>query len=102
MNNVVDLQQEREINALIDRLGQTISVNPETAMRTFAALSGELSMRNEDAVMISVRVPKSLVEGIDDASREIAYREKRKVTRSSLITEWLDASYKAYLEEHSQ
>jgi hypothetical protein len=99
MSNIVDLQEEREINALIDRLGQTISANSETVNRTFAALDGELTMKNEEAIMVSIRLPKSLVEGIDDAAREIAYREKRKVTRSSLVTEWLENSYKAYLEE---
>lgn len=101
MSNIVDLQEEREINALIDRLGQTISANSDTAMRTFAALNGKLPMKNSEAIMLSVRLPQSLVEGIDDAAREIAYREKRKVTRSSLVTEWLEASYKKYLEEQS-
>ena len=38
MSNVIDLQQEREINALIDQLGQFISVNPDIAERTFATL----------------------------------------------------------------
>jgi len=102
MSNVTDLQQEREINALIDQLGQFISVNPDIAERTFAALDGDLEMLpNKEAGLLSVRLPKALINRIDDAAREVAYREKRKVTRSTLVVEWLEASVKEY-EKHRE
>jgi len=102
MSNVIDLQQKREINALIDQLGQLISVNPDIAERTFAALDGDLEMLpNKEAGLLSVRLPKALINRIDDAAREVAYREKRKVTRSTLVVEWLEASVKEY-EKHRE
>ncbi len=55
---------------------------------------------NNEAGLLSVRLPKKLIAQIDDAAREIAYREKRKVTRSTLVAEWLEASYKAYQEQN--
>ena len=102
MSNVIDLQQKREINALIDQLDQLISVNPDIAERTFAALDGDLEMLpNKEAGLLSVRLPKALINRIDDAAREVAYREKRKVTRSTLVVEWLEASVKEY-EKHRE
>lgn len=98
MKNVINLQVERENKELIDRLGRLVSTDKQKRRLT-SALKGKPDMKNSEAIMISVRLPQSLVEGIDDAAREIAYREKRKVTRSSLVTEWLDASYQAYLRE---
>ena len=102
MSNIVNLQEEREINALIDRLGQTISASPETARRTFAALNGDLEMLpNKEAGLLSVRLPKALINQIDDAAREVAYREKRKVTRSTLVAEWLESSLSHYEQRQS-
>jgi hypothetical protein len=100
MNNVIDLQQEREINALVDKLGQLISDNPGIAERTFSVLDGELEMiPNKEAGLLSVRLPKTLINRIDDAAREVAYREKRKVNRSTLVAEWLKASIQRYEQE---
>jgi hypothetical protein len=101
MSNVIDLQKEREINALIDRYGQLISDNPDRAERDFAALDGDLEMiPNNEAGLLSVRLPKALINRIDDAAREVAYREKRKVTRSTLVAEWLEASIQRYEQEN--
>lgn len=101
MNNVIDLQQEREINALIDGLGRLVSDDPPFAERTVSVLDGGLKMiPNNEAGLLSVRLPKALINRIDDAAREVAYREKRKVTRSTLVAEWLEASIQRYEQEN--
>ena len=89
MNKVIDLEQERELNALTHKLGRIISSNPECIERTVAVLRGELEMK-EESCLLSVRVSKALANQIDEIAREIAFREQRKVTRSSLVTDWLE------------
>lgn len=96
MSTVVDLDNERELNALTNKLGRIISGNPECVERTFAALSGELEMK-EETCLLSVRVSKALADQIDEIARELAFNEKRKVTRSALVTTWLVQK----VEEHS-
>jgi len=89
MNKVIDLEQERELNALTHKLGRIISSNPECIERTVAVLSGDLDMKQETC-LLSVRVTKALANQIDEIAREVAFREQRKVTRSSLVTDWLE------------
>ena len=102
MSNVISLNDEREISALVDKLGQLISVNPDCAHRTKAALYGELEMKNSDSVLISIRLPKALVASLDEVSREQAYREKRKVTRSTLVVDWLDTMLKIHKQKQDE
>jgi len=89
MTNVINMDNERELNALTHKLGQLISGNPDCIERTVAVLRGELEMKQETC-LLSVRVAKTLANQIDEIAREIAFREQRKVTRSSLVTDWLE------------
>ncbi len=95
MTNIVDLQQERELNELTHKLGRIINSDPACVVRTKSMLYGDIEMKNEDSCLLSVRIPKTLASDIDDLAREIAFKEKRKVTRSTLVTEWLTLMIKA-------
>ena len=88
MNNVADIQNEREINTLIHKLGSVIGGNQNTIDRTFNYLE-EKRMGNEQMV-ISVRLPESLVDRIEEHARLLAYQEKRRITRNSMIGEILE------------
>ena len=88
MNNVADIQNEREINALIHNLGAVIGGNQDAIDRTFKYLE-EKRMGNEQMV-ISVRLPESLVDRIEEHARLLAYQEKRRITRNSMIGEILE------------
>ena len=88
MNNVADLQSEREINALIHKLGAVIGGNQDTIDRTFKYLE-EKRMGNEQ-IVISVRLPESLVDRIEEHARWLAYQDKRRITRNSMIGEILE------------
>lgn len=87
MSTVTDLTKERQISRLIDRLGEHIASHPEITERTYSYLNGELLVKRDDTVMISVRVPHDLVADIDAIAREIAYREGRRVNRNSLLVD---------------
>lgn len=95
MNNIVDLQRERELNELTHKLGRIINSDPVCVVRTKAVLYGKLDMKKEDSCLLSVRIPKTLASDLDDLAREIAFKEKRKVTRSTLVTNWLTAMVEA-------
>lgn len=95
MSNIVDLQTEKELNELTHKLGRLINSDPACVVRTKALLYGELDMKNEDSCLLSVRIPKTLASDLDDLAREIAFKEKRKVTRSTLVTEWLTLQVEA-------
>ena len=94
MSNIIDLQNERELNELTHELGHIINGDSSCTTRTQAFLYGELRMKNDDSCLLSVRVPTSLVNDLDNFAREIAFKEKRKVTRSSLVIDWLTTRLK--------
>lgn len=94
MNNVVSLQDEREIKTLIDRLGQVISVNENVAERTFNLLDGE-SMDTENTRTVSVRFPVELLEALDAHTRERAYRTETRITRNMVVIEAVRDALKA-------
>jgi hypothetical protein len=93
--NIVDLQTERELNELTHKLGKIINRDPACVVRTQSFLYGDELMKNEESCLLSVRIPKTLADGIDDLAREIAFKEKRKVTRSTLVNDWLTSMMKA-------
>lgn len=84
------------------RLGAVLAGNPQCAERTAAFLHGDLEMKNVDSVMVSVRLPRKMVDAIDEMARETAYREKRKVTRSTLVAEWLRNKIAAYAPQEKE
>lgn len=96
MSTITDLTKERQISCLIDRLGEHIASNPEIAERTYAYLDGELPVKRDNTVMISVRVPADLVTDIDAIAREIAYHEGRRVNRNSLLVDIM----RRFVSEH--
>ena len=89
MNNVADIQNEREINALIHNLGAVIGGNQDAIDRTFKYLE-EKRMGSNEQMVISVRLPESLVDRIEEHARLLAYQEKRRITRNSMIGEILE------------
>lgn len=101
MTNVVDLQNEREINALIHKLGNLISGGDQnTITRTFEYLEGS-NMAKDEQMVISVRLSESLVDWIEEHARLLAYQEKRRITRNSMIGEILEG-YKNKIERKDQ
>ena len=89
MSNIIDLQNEREIKVLIDKLGQLISTNPDTVKRTFDYLEREV-MDTEKTRTVSVRFPIELLEWIDSYSRILAIDEKKRVTRNMVVISFLE------------
>ena len=89
MNNIVDLQKEREIKVLIDKLGSLISTSPDTAKRTFEYLNGE-NMDTEKTKTVSVRFPIELLDWIDSYSRILAVDQKKRVTRNMVVINFLE------------
>lgn len=100
MNNIVDLQNEREIKALIDKLGELISANPDTAKRTFEYLEGE-NMDTEKTRTVSVRFPIELLDWIDNYSRILAVDQKKRITRNMVVINFLE-QMKAIIEYREQ
>lgn len=76
MNNVVNLNDEREINSLINRLGSVISANPQRAKDY---------LMQDETVIISLRVSTTLLDRIERLVRKQSYVENKKVNRSGFI-----------------
>ena len=76
MNNVVNLNDEREINALIHKLGGVISADPQRA-RDY--------LMKDETVIISLRISTTLLDRIERLVRKQSYVENKKVTRSGFI-----------------
>ena len=102
MNNIVDIQNEREINALIDRLGSLISDDSKMTERTKSVLNGNLEMKSkDDTVLLSVRVPKELFDWIDSYSRIAAVNQQSRITRTMTVVNFLEMA-KATIEHREK
>jgi hypothetical protein len=103
MTNIVDLDREREINTLINKLGNLISVDSTLNKRTFDYLNGELATMDTDKTRtVSVRFPIELLNWIDSYSRIAAVNQETRVTRNSIIIGFLEGmkSVMEYREKH--
>jgi len=98
MSNVIDLNKEREINVLIDKLGKAISNDSTLNKRTFDYLNGELATMDTDkTTTVSVRFPKELLKWIDSYSRVVAVNTDSRVTRNNTVIDFLE-TMKAIVE----
>lgn len=102
MNNIVDLNREREIKVLIDKLGSLISTDSNLNERTFAYLNGDTDMVDTDKTKtVSVRFPVELLKWIDSYARVAAFNEDERVTRNTVIIGFLE-SWKAVIEHQEK
>ena len=90
MSNVIDLNQEREINELIDKLGSLMSNDQTMTDRTISVINGSLEMKSDGNVLLSVRVPKELMEWIDSYSRIAAVNSESRITRTDTVVGFLE------------
>jgi hypothetical protein len=103
MTNIVDLDREREINTLINKLGSLISVDSTLNKRTFDYLNGELATMDTDKTRtVSVRFPIELLNWIDSYSRIAAVNQESRVTRTMVVVNFLEMAKAAieYREKH--
>ena len=92
MNNIVDLNREREINTLIHKLGKLISVDPDVNDKTFDYLLNEDNemVDTDKTKTVSVRFPIELLKWIDGYSRVVAINEDTRITRNATIIGFLE------------
>ena len=70
MNNVIDIDRERRIQALINNIAAKCERNPALATRTQAMLKGELHMI-EQPNPLSIRLPAPLIAKLDELTAKI-------------------------------
>ena len=91
MNNIIDLNREREINTLINKLGKLINVDPQLNERTFDYLNGDNEMPDTDKTKtVSVRFPIELLKWIDLYVRALSYNSDERFTRNQVIISFLE------------
>ncbi len=91
MSNIVDLNKEREIKVLIDKLGSLISTDSNLQNRTVQYLNEELKTMDTDKTRtVSVRFPIELLEWIDSYSRIAAVNQSMRVTRNMTVIGFLE------------
>lgn len=97
MNNVINLNQEREINELIDKLGSLMTNDQSMTERTISVVNGSLEMKSDGNVLLSVRIPKELMDWIDSYSRIAAVNQETRITRTDTVVGFLE-TMKALME----
>ena len=94
MTNIVDLDKERRIQALINNIVAKSERNPEYGARTMAMLNAELPAMPIKELPTSVRIPEPLIQRLDaladrfnaDPVRGLQRRFKRSdAVREALI-----------------
>ena len=71
MSNIVDLDRERRIQALLGNITAKCDANPALATRTRAMLHGELPAMIEQPNPLSIRLPAPLIARLDDLTAQI-------------------------------
>ena len=90
MNNVINLNQEREINELIDKLGSLMTNDQPMTERTISVLKEGKEMKSDGNTLLSVRVPKELMNWIDSYSRIAAVNSESRITRTDTVVGFLE------------
>ena len=101
MNNVINLNQEREINELIDKLGSLMANDETMTERTISVVNEGLEMKSDGNVLLSVRIPKELMDWIDSYSRIAAVNQETRITRTDTVINFLE-NMKAIYEYKSK
>ena len=89
MNNVINLSEEREINELIDKLGSLMANDETMTERTISVVNEGLEMKSDGNALLSVRVPKELMDWIDSYSRIAAVNSESRITRTDTVVGFL-------------
>lgn len=84
MANVINLEQLKAARALLD---SALAENPDVLNR-LTLQDIEMAYQSElDTVVISVRMDRRLVERLDQYARELAVKEKRRITRNTMFND---------------
>mgnify|MGYP001413902472 FL=1 len=84
MANVINLEQLKAARALLD---SALAENPDVLNR-LTLQDIEMAYQSEqDTMVISVRMDRRLVERLDQYTRELAVKEKRRITRNMMFNE---------------
>ena len=97
MNNVINLSEEREINELLDKLGSLMTDDKTMTERTISVVNEGLEMKSDGTVLLSVRIPKELMDWIDSYSRIAAVNSESRITRTDTVICFLE-TMKALME----
>lgn len=97
MNNVINLSEEREINELLDKLGSLMTDDKTMTERTISVVNEGLEMKSDGTVLLSVRIPKELMDWIDSYSRIAAVNSESRITRTDTVIGFLE-TMKALME----
>lgn len=84
MANVIDLEQLKTARALLD---SAIAENPNVLNR-LTLQDIEMAYQSEqDTMVMSVRMSRRLIERLDQYTRELAVKEKRRITRNMMFND---------------
>ena len=84
MANVIDLEQLKYARELLD---SAIASKPSILNRLTFEDTVMAYQSEENTMVISVRMDRELVERLDQYTRELAVKEKRRITRNMMFGE---------------
>ena len=84
MGNVIDLNKLKCARELLD---SAIQANPNVLNRLTLGDIEMVYQSEQDTMVISVRMDRNLVERLDQYARELAVKEKRRVTRNMMFND---------------
>ena len=87
MGNVIDLDKLKYARELLDN---AISSNPSVLNRLTLEDIEMVYQSEVDTMVISVRMDRKLVERLDQYTRELAVKEKRRITRNMMFSDLIE------------
>lgn len=89
MGNVIDLEKLQHARELLD---SAIKANPDVLKR-LTIEDVEMAYQSEmDTIVLSVRMDRKLVDRLDQYARELAVKEKRRITRNMIFNEMIESA----------
>jgi len=100
MRKVIDMEGVKRADALV---AEALRCNPR-ALDRLTKEDIAMAYEDEKTVLVTIRVPRALLEQFDALVRERAYRKEARITRNSALTDLIRAEIsrleKTTTEEH--
>ena len=81
MNNIVDIEKERRISALVNDIATRCANNPAMAARTRSMLNGELPVMTQKPNPLAIRLPAPLIDRLDELTEKLNADPQRGMER---------------------
>ena len=91
MANLIDMVRVRRADAMALK---ALQLNPNVLDRLTYKVAEMIYAKDDEPIVVSVRMPKALADKVESLARKLAFKEDRRITRTSLMVELISDGVK--------